>query len=62
MTEKELKEYKDFMVNPCNSHKCDACPANEQRIHTTERVLPCGQYHCWVDVHISTIKRIKQYN
>ena len=39
MTEKELKEYKDFMVNPCNSHKCEGCPANE---HTTQQTRGGG--------------------
>ena len=50
MTEKELKQYKEFMATPCNSHKCGECPANEGKTHLTERVLPWGQYNCWVDV------------
>lgn len=54
MNEKELKQYREFMTTPSNSHKCENCPANEGRKHTTERVLPCGQYQCWVDVHNST--------
>ena len=56
MTEKELKEYKDFMNNPCNIYKCKNCPANEGRKHQTERLLPCGQYNCWVNAHNSTSK------
>ena len=51
MTEKELKQYKEFMSTPCNSYNCKNCPANEGRSHPFEQVLPCGQFNCWVDIH-----------
>lgn len=48
MTEDQIRNYKKFMANIDNSHRCNNCPANEGK---EGDVLPCGQYHCWVDVH-----------
>lgn len=43
-------EYKKFMYNPDNSHRCKNCPENEGFDSWQDR-LPCGQWHCWVDRH-----------
>lgn len=41
---------KDFDCNPeKNSHCCSDCPHNRNFSDWQDR-LPCGQYHCWVDV------------
>lgn len=50
MTKEEIKEYKDFMYNPENSHKCEGCPENRGFDSWQDR-LPCGQWRCWVDSH-----------
>lgn len=40
---------KDFDCNPENSHCCADCPHDRNFSDWQDR-LPCGQYHCWVDV------------
>ena len=47
MKEQEIKNYKEFMYNPENSHNCKNCPENQD----FNRGLPCGQQNCWVDCH-----------
>lgn len=49
MTEKEIKEYRQFMSDPDNSHRCEKCPANREEDDLPG--LPCGQQKCWVDCH-----------
>lgn len=43
---KFVEEYKKFMYNEGNVHKCDGCPENEGRPGNA-----CGQQNCWVAVH-----------
>lgn len=45
-----VQEYRDWMYNPKNSHKCDECPENRGFDSWQDR-LPCGQWNCWVDCH-----------
>lgn len=42
--------YMDFINNPKNSHRCEECPENMEFERQWNR-SPCGQYHCWVDIH-----------
>ena len=51
MDQKELDAYKAFMYDPKNSHNCKECTMNEGFSAWPESRLPCGQFHCWVDVH-----------
>lgn len=50
MDQKELEAYKAFMYDPKNSHNCEECAMNEGFSAWPENRLPCGQFHCWVDV------------
>ena len=50
------EDYIHFMCNPDNICNCDACP--ERMIHydrETAATLPCGQFHCWVDLTCRTL-------
>ena len=47
---KEEREYRDFMYNPENVRNCKQCPAN-QGCDDFQHRLPCGQWHCWVELH-----------
>lgn len=47
MSEKERKEYFQFMFNLDNEYKCDRCPENRE-FDNWEGKLPCGQQNCWV--------------
>lgn len=47
----ENEAVKDFDCNPKNSRKCSDCPHNQNFSDWQDR-LPCGQWHCWVDVTI----------
>ena len=51
-TQNEIKKYIDFMNNECNVMNCKSCPANEGMADNDRLRLPCGQYHCWVKLHI----------
>lgn len=44
-------EYVKFMNNPSNSHNCAQCPENAGFDAWPGNRLPCGQFHCWVDLH-----------
>lgn len=44
-----LRLYQKFMDTADNSHRCECCPEN-RKMEDGGR-LPCGQYHCWVDIH-----------
>ena len=50
-----MKEYNDeyirFMNNANNSHNCTKCPENAGFDPWPGNRLPCGQFHCWVDLH-----------
>jgi hypothetical protein len=45
----ENEAVKDFDCNPENSRKCSDCPHNRNFSDWQDK-LPCGQWHCWVDV------------
>lgn len=48
-----VKEYREFFSNPENICKCKRCPDDEDRRSEWDRtrnILPCGQFHCAVDV------------
>lgn len=56
MTREEADRYLAFMRDPSNRRKCSQCPANEQAQPGPQaNVLPCGQYHCWVDCHCGRV-------
>jgi len=47
MFEKE----KEFLCNPKNIGNCADCPMNEGQSEWPGNRPPCGQFHCWVEVH-----------
>lgn len=47
---KEVKEYLEFMYNPDNARNCEECPESRKYDDFQHR-LPCGQWHCWVELH-----------
>lgn len=48
----EVQDYIKFLHDAGNSHACGSCPANQDMTSPLyEDRLPCGQYHCWVDMH-----------
>jgi hypothetical protein len=49
MTEKEIREYTNWMYTEGNAYDCEHCPANEGNFDG--KPLKCGQQHCWVEVH-----------
>lgn len=52
MTEKERKDYFDFMFDKANIRNCKECPENDGfKPGSNSNTLPCGQYHCWVSVY-----------
>lgn len=48
---KEYNEYVNFMNDANNSHNCAQCPENAGFDAWPGNRLPCGQFHCWVDLH-----------
>ena len=48
LTKSDYQEYISFMNDPKNIMNCDSCPENS---HRKESNLPCGQQHCWVELH-----------
>lgn len=48
------EEYIAFMTNPDNIYNCIECPENKCFSPWQEK-LPCGQWRCWVDLHIERI-------
>lgn len=53
MEDKARKDYIRFMENPDNIRRCDVCPENQCRRQMNPDVLPCGQFHCWVDLTVN---------
>ena len=45
------EQYRDFMYDIDNLYNCGNCPENNGNTDT----LPCGQQHCWVDVHCARL-------
>ena len=43
-----VHEYNHFMDNPKNAMNCEDCPENKGH---NQGIGPCGQQHCWVDIH-----------
>lgn len=43
---------KEFMYNQNNQFKCKGCPENKGYNMSNPDQHPCGQYRCWVTVHI----------
>ena len=39
---------REFLADPDNIRNCDQCP--EKMKHPSWDALPCGQYHCWVEL------------
>lgn len=39
---------REFLADPDNIGKCDVCPYKMK--HPSYDALPCGQYHCWVEL------------
>lgn len=50
MTEKQIREYVDFMYNKDNIRNCECCPENRNFDDWQDR-YPCGQWRCWVYIH-----------
>lgn len=50
--EEKLRTYLDFMYNADNIGKCSICPEKKRNYDKSEQ-LPCGQYQCWVSVHLA---------
>ena len=46
----ERDAYIDFMCNINNAYDCDHCPECGRYPHRMSG-NPCGQMHCWVEVH-----------
>lgn len=48
----EINNYKAFMYDKNNIHKCSGCPENKEMSNDASgNRLPCGQYNCWVAIH-----------
>ncbi len=45
------EEYIKFMYNPENINNCSKCPENQNFSSWPGNKLPCGQFHCWVELH-----------
>lgn len=39
---------REFLADPDNIRNCEACPYKMK--HPSYDALPCGQYHCWVEL------------
>ena len=39
---------REFGGDPENVYNCDVCPW--KKTHSGHDQLPCGQYHCWVEL------------
>lgn len=50
-----LRLYREFMYTEDNSHRCENCPENREMDDNWNK-CPCGQYHCWVDIHCQSWK------
>ena len=47
----ENKEYIRVMNNESNIGNCSECPENNNFSSWPGTKLPCGQFHCWVELH-----------
>lgn len=48
---KEYDKYVESINNPKNKHNCEKCPENAGFDSWPGNRLPCGQFHCWVELH-----------
>ena len=46
----DFEAARQFVNNPANELKCDACPHNNDFSAWPGHRLPCGQFKCWVTV------------
>lgn len=44
-------EARAWFCNPDNAGNCEDCPENAGFSEWPGHRLPCGQFHCWVDIH-----------
>lgn len=49
----ELEKAKAFVTDPENMMNCGACPYNRGFSEWSEGRKPCGQFKCWVELHIT---------
>lgn len=47
----KIKREQEFMGNPDNSHNCSECPDNREFSDWPGTRLPCGQFHCNVEIY-----------
>ena len=48
-------EIMDFLHDEDNILNCEECPYN-RGFDDFQHRLPCGQYHCWIDLHCTEQK------
>jgi len=58
MTAQEIKEFLFTKENVCN---CNECPYNEG-FDNWQNQLPCGQWHCWVSIHLDRMEQEEEEN
>lgn len=47
------EQAREFLTNEKNVMNCKECPMNEEFAPgPNHNVLKCGQYHCWVSLHV----------
>lgn len=39
---------REFLADPDNIRNCEVCPYKMK--YPSHDALPCGQYHCWVEL------------
>lgn len=49
------EEYRKFMYDPQNVMACDKCPENLDMSPWPGFRKPCGQFHCWVSLHLDRL-------
>ena len=46
----DTTSYVHFMCNPDNICNCECCPERCTNVSDRFGILPCGQFHCWVEL------------
>ena len=44
-----------WLYDEKNEYNCAECPYESE--HPAQGTLPCGQYNCWVTLHVAHAKR-----
>lgn len=44
-----------WLYDAKNEYNCNECPY--EREHSSQGTLPCGEYNCWVTLHVAHAKR-----